>query len=86
MEINADGIPVKTPKKRAPVKRQASVLWEPQEKELPPCLNTKLQELEVRLLKQLNSLEHEVLLLHQAMDHLLAEDSTDPTLSEEELN
>lgn len=86
MDLTQDGITVKTPKKRAPVKRQATVLWESPEKELPQCLNTKLQELEVRLLRQLNSLEHEVLLLHQAMDHLLTEDSTEHTLSEDELN
>ena len=43
MDLTHDGIPVKQPKKRAPVKRQATVLWESCEK---PPLEQKLQELE----------------------------------------
>ena len=83
MEINADGIPVKQPKKRAPVKRQATVLWESCEK---PPLEQKLQELEAQLIERLRCCELGLQALQEAMDHLLTEDSTETTLSEDELN
>lgn len=73
----------KPAKKRAPVKRQASVLWESQEKLTPEL---KLEELVLQLQKQLSLLQREVQLLQEAMDHLLQEDSTADTLSEEEAN
>lgn len=86
MDLTQDGITAKPAKKRAPVKRQATVLWESQEKEQLQCLDTRLHELEARLQKQLNSLGQELLLLQEAMDHLLHEDSTETIPSEDELN
>lgn len=75
----------KTPKKRTPVKRQASIC------EAPSLQNTedpleKLLRLERQWGEQMQSLVQEVQCLREAMDHLLAEDSTDPTLSEDDQN
>ena len=83
MDLTQDGITVKTPKKRAPVKRQATVLWESCEK-LP--LEQKLQELEAQLTERLRCCELGLQALQEAMDHLLTEGSTDNTLSEDEQN
>ena len=77
--------PAKVPKKKAPVKRQASVLWEDLSCQESPQ-EQKLTELVLQLQKRLNSLELGLQALQEAMDHLLQEDSTDHTLSEDELN
>ena len=74
---------LKTPKKRAPVKRTATVLWESNEKQ---CQELKLEELVQQLQKRLTSLESAVQLQQEAMDHLLTEDSTDSILSEDDQN
>ena len=85
MECTRDVTFAKTPKKRAPVKKQASICVQelPKEHEEPLA---KLLRLERLWEEQMRSLVQEVACLREAMDHLLAEDSTDPTLSEEELS
>lgn len=75
----------KTPKKRAPVKRTASIAWH-QDTTEKQCPELKQDELVQQLLKRLTSLESGVALLQEAMDHLLAEDSTDSILSEDDQN
>jgi hypothetical protein len=76
---------LKTPKKRAPVKRTASIAWH-QDTQEKQCQELKLEELVQQLQKRLTSLESAVQLQQEAMDHLLAEDFTDSILSEDDQN
>ena len=72
--------PVKVPKKKAPVKRQASVLWEDTTQCQENHHEQKLTELVLQLQKRLNCLELGLQSLQEAMDHLLQDHS------EEDLN
>ena len=85
MDCSQDGTCAKTPKKRAAVKKQPSVLWHPDTTE-KQCQELRLEEHVQQLQKRLTSLECAVQLQQEAMDHLLTEDFTDPTLSEDDQN
>jgi len=76
------------PKKRSPVKKQASVVWSEATSDgtSSHLLLERLQQQELRLTERVRCLEHDQQLLREALDHLLQEDSTDLTLSEDEQN
>lgn len=75
----------KTPKKRAPVKRQASICVDTNQPNTEDPLE-KLQRLGQRWDEQIKSLQIEVQCLREAMDHLLTEDGMESTHSEDEQN
>ena len=88
--LNMDFVPAslipKIPKKRSPVKKQASICVDTESKgEFSEQLEN-LQRLNKQLTERVQSLEHAQSQYQEALDHLLTEDSTDPTLSEDEQN
>ena len=77
----------KTPKKRAPVKRQASICVDTRtSQESTEDPQERLLRLEQRWDEQIKSLQIEVQCLREAMDHLLTEDGMESTHSEDEQN
>ena len=76
---------LKTPKKRAPVKRQASICVDTSQPNTEDP-QEKLLRLEQRWDEQIKSLQIEVQCLREAMDHLLQEDGMESTHSEDEQN
>lgn len=90
MQANGEDVSTpKTPRKRTPVKKQASVWFEPPSKQLHTDLDmeallVKLQEVVNSLTKRLNSLETE---WAEILEHLSGqEDFTDCITEEEEMN
>lgn len=75
-----------TPKKRTPVKKQASVWHQATLEEQASSLEAKLKEHGRQLQEQVNSLKVELQLQREVLDLLLQEDSTELTDNEEYLS